>query len=214
MSGAGEAFRPEQLTRILETNAVSWLRLDRAVLPVMRRQRAGTLVYVSSATAHLTEPCTAPYIASKAAGAALADVMGLEVSRFGIDTVILVPGAFTRGTEHFADANGPSDTDVAAAYAGSAALAAAVPDLRIVVHDLVDGRDPAGDGLLAVRAEMRGTHAGEWFGVPATGREFRVALHEFHRTSGGFLTTTWHLEDWFGWFQQVGAWPAPREEEL
>lgn len=93
------------------------------------------------------------------------------------------------------------------------AIKEAVPDLLIVVHDVVDGRGPDGDGLVAVRGEMRGTHRGEWFGVPATGREFSIAIHEFHQVNSGVLTRTWHLEDWLGWFQQMGATPAPQEEQ-
>ncbi len=104
MVGVTEAFVPEQLTRIFDTNAISWLRVNRAVLPAMRRQGRGVLVYVSSTTAHIFEPFIGPYVASKAAGEALAEAMGLEVSRSGIETVIVVPGAFTSGTEHFAHA--------------------------------------------------------------------------------------------------------------
>ncbi len=112
MSGVAEAFSPEQFLTILDTNAVSWLRMARAVLPVMRRQGAGTLVYVSSTTAHIVEPFMATYIASKAAGEAFAESIGFEVTPFGIDTVIVVPGAFTQGTEHFAHTTGPAEPAV------------------------------------------------------------------------------------------------------
>lgn len=86
------------------------------------------------------------------------------------------------------------------------ALNAAVPDLAITVHDML------GDGdRIGVRAEMSGTHAGAWFGVAPTGKAFRIALHEFHRIENGRLTHTWHLEDWFSWLNQIGAWPAHQE---
>ena len=86
------------------------------------------------------------------------------------------------------------------------AFKAAFPDLAITVHDMI------GDsGSIGVRAEITGTHAGPWFGVPPSGRRFSMALHEFHRIEDGRLTHTWHLEDWFGWLNQVGAWPT-REE--
>ena len=117
MSGPGEAFSPEQFARILDTNAVSWLRVNRAVLPAMRRQGRGLLVYVGSTTARLVEPFMAPYIASKAAGEALAESMGFEVAGFGVESVIVVPGAFTDGTEHFADAKAPADAAVLGRYA-------------------------------------------------------------------------------------------------
>ena len=47
----------------------------------------------------------------------LAVTMAYELSRFNIETSIVVPGAFTPGTEHFANAGKPADTGTAAAYA-------------------------------------------------------------------------------------------------
>lgn len=73
----------------------------------------------------------------------------------------------------------------------------------MTIHDVVGE-----DGRAAVRAELTGTHTGEWFGVAPTRRSFVMALHEFHRLDEGRLTHTWHLEDWFGWLNQVGAWPT------
>ncbi len=116
MVGITEAFAPEQLAQAFDTNAISWLRVNRAALPTMRRQGRGVLVYVSSTTAHIFEPFMGPYVASKAAGEALAEVMGFEVSGFGIESVIVVPGAFTSGTEHFAHAHTPANVSVVAQY--------------------------------------------------------------------------------------------------
>jgi predicted ester cyclase len=82
----------------------------------------------------------------------------------------------------------------------------AIPDLAITVNDIIVDGDRVG-----VRAAMTGTHTGEWCGVPPTGRAFTITLHEFHRIEGGRLTHTWHLEDWFGWLNQIGAWPVNME---
>lgn len=108
MAGLTEAFSIEQVASIIDTNALSWLRVNRAVLPAMRRQGHGLLMYVGSTTSRLHEPFIGPYIASKAAGDALAEIMAMEVRPSGIDSVILVPGAFTSGTEHFSDARPPA----------------------------------------------------------------------------------------------------------
>lgn len=116
MAGMAEAFTPEQFLRILDTNAVSWLRVNRAALPAMRRQGRGLLVYVGSTTSRLNEPFIAPYVASKAAGEALAEAMSFEVSQFGVESVTVVPGAFTSGTEHFRDASGPETVAVETQY--------------------------------------------------------------------------------------------------
>lgn len=64
MTGMTEAFTPEQLLQILDTNAVSWLRVNRAALPAMRRRGRGVLIYVGSTTANLFEPFIGPYVAS------------------------------------------------------------------------------------------------------------------------------------------------------
>ena len=85
-------------------------------------------------------------------------------------------------------------------------FAAAFPDLGITIHEVVGA-----PGRAAVRAEITGTHTGEWFGVPPTNRAFRMPIHEFHHIKDGRITHTWHLEDWFGWLFQVGAWPVQKE---
>ncbi|PWE53413.1 ester cyclase [Metarhizobium album] len=79
---------------------------------------------------------------------------------------------------------------------------AAFPDLKITIREMIGV-----PGKVAVRALITGTHKGDWFGVPATGKRFEMAIHEFHYVTAGKVTHTWHLEDWFGWFFQVGAWP-------
>ncbi len=103
------------------------------------------LVYISSTTAHIFEPFIGPYVASKAAGEALAEAMGLEVSRSGIETVIVVPGAFTSGTEHFAHAHAPADGAVSAQYGD---LPAVIPSLGA----RLDAIDATNGGALDVSA--------------------------------------------------------------
>ncbi|TWB20336.1 putative ester cyclase [Nitrospirillum amazonense] len=80
------------------------------------------------------------------------------------------------------------------------AFSAAFPDVRITIHELIGA-----PGRAAVRAEITGTHQGEWFGVAPTGVRFTIPIHEFHYVRDGRVTHTWHLEDWFGWLHQVGA---------
>jgi NAD(P)-dependent dehydrogenase (short-subunit alcohol dehydrogenase family) len=55
-------------------------------------------------------------LSAKAGMDALAQSYALELSRFGIETSIVVPGAFTQGTNHFLHSGRPADQDVAAAY--------------------------------------------------------------------------------------------------
>ncbi|MNH46520.1 SnoaL-like polyketide cyclase [compost metagenome] len=63
-------------------------------------------------------------------------------------------------------------------------------------------------GRIGVRAEIGGTHQGEFFGIAPTGKKISFRLHEFHTLSDGRVTTTWHMEDWFGLFIQLGQFPA------
>jgi len=79
---------------------------------------------------------------------------------------------------------------------------------EIVVHDVIDGRGEDGNGKIGVRAEMRGTHTGEIFGIPASGKTVSIPIHEFHDVHDGRLARTWHLEDWFGFFTQIGHAPV------
>jgi NAD(P)-dependent dehydrogenase (short-subunit alcohol dehydrogenase family) len=115
--GPAEAFTPEQLAAVYDTNVLSTQRVNRTVLPHMRAQGDGLLVWVGSSSSRGgTPPYLAPYFAAKAAEDALAVSYAAEVARFGIDTTIVVPGAFTSGTNHFAHAGHAGSTDVVAAY--------------------------------------------------------------------------------------------------
>lgn len=115
--GPAEAFTLEQLAELYDINVVSTQRVNRAVLPRMRRQQQGLLVWISSSgSAGGTPPYLAPYFAAKAAMDALAVAYSRELTRWGIETSIIVPGAFTSGTNHFARAGAPADQTVTDEY--------------------------------------------------------------------------------------------------
>ena len=108
--GPAEAFTPEQLAEVYDVNVLSTQRVNRAVLPQLRKQGKGLLLWVSSSSsAGGTPPYLAPYFAAKAGMDAIAVVYARELSRWGIETSIIVPGAFTGGTNHFAHAGSPAD---------------------------------------------------------------------------------------------------------
>jgi len=115
--GPAEAFTPEELAAVYDVNVLGTQRVNRAVLPHLRRQGSGLLVWVgSSSTRGGHPPFLAPYFAAKAGMDALAESYAGELIRFGIDTTIVVPGAFTSGTNHFAHAGRPQDRQREAAY--------------------------------------------------------------------------------------------------
>ena len=136
--GPAEAFTTEQFSELYDINVLGTQRVNRAALPYLRKQGRGLLIWVgSTSTRGGTPPYLAPYFAAKAAMDSLAVSYAGEVSRWGIETCIVVPGAFTIGTNHFANARKPEDSKRLAAYeAGpykgfgestSKALAASVP---------------------------------------------------------------------------------------
>jgi NAD(P)-dependent dehydrogenase (short-subunit alcohol dehydrogenase family) len=177
--GPAEAFTPEQLAEQYDVNVLSTQRVNRAALPQLRKQRKGLVVWVSSSSAAGgTPPYLAPYFAAKAGMDALAVVYARELTRWGIETSIIVPGAFTGGTNHFANAGSPDDKTRAAEYeagpyAGFAdqvlkgfasivpanADASAVADAIVKVVDAPFGKrpfrvhiDPTQDGAEVVNA--------------------------------------------------------------
>jgi NAD(P)-dependent dehydrogenase (short-subunit alcohol dehydrogenase family) len=116
-AGYTEAFTAEEVARLLDVNVLGAQRVSRAALPPMREQGRGTLLWVGSTTTVTIPPFLGPYVVSKAAMDSLAVSTSYEVSQFGIETTIVMPGAFTRGTEHFPNASHASDQDITSAYA-------------------------------------------------------------------------------------------------
>jgi NAD(P)-dependent dehydrogenase (short-subunit alcohol dehydrogenase family) len=171
--GPSEAFLPEQLAELYDVNVLGCQRVNRAALPHMRGAGRGLILWISSSSvAGGVPPLLGPYFAAKAGMDALAVAYARELAPLGIETSIVVPGAFTKGTNHFANAGVPADKDVAADYERSwptgladhirDALAGTVPenaepaDVARAVADIVNAPygqrpfrvivDPASDG--------------------------------------------------------------------
>jgi NAD(P)-dependent dehydrogenase (short-subunit alcohol dehydrogenase family) len=90
--GVTEAYTVAQFQQLFDTNVYGSLRVNRAVLPAMRKQRSGLLIHVSSGVGRMTVPYMAAYSASKAALEAIADSYRFELRPFGIDSVVVEPG--------------------------------------------------------------------------------------------------------------------------
>ena len=128
--GPAEAFTPEQFAHLYDINVLSTQRVNRAALPQLRQQGRGLVIWVSSSSARGgTPPYLSPYFAAKAAMDSLAVSYAGELSRWGIETSIIVPGAFTKGTNHFAHSGKPADTARAAEYDNGPY--AGLPDLAL-----------------------------------------------------------------------------------
>lgn len=144
MFGPSEAFTPEQLAEQYDSNVLSTQRVNRAVLPHMRAARAGLVVWNSSSSvAGGTPPYLGPYFAAKAGMDALAIIYARELALWGIETSIIVPGAFTSGTNHFANAGHPDDAARLAAYE-TGAYAGYGERIKAAFADIVpEDADPA-----------------------------------------------------------------------
>jgi len=93
LEGAVEELAAADLRHQFETNVLGPLRLTQLVLPGMRQQHWGKVVNVSSVGGRITVPGGGAYHASKHAVEALSDVLRFEVRGFGIDVVLIEPGA-------------------------------------------------------------------------------------------------------------------------
>ena len=91
---AVEEGTPEEVDRLFQTNFFGPVALIQAVLPHMRRQRAGAIVNISSIAAVNTFPGSGYYGASKCALEGLSSALEKEVTPLGIQVMVVEPGAF------------------------------------------------------------------------------------------------------------------------
>ncbi len=92
-SGAVETLAMDALRRQFETNVFGLVRLTQLVLPGMRERGFGRIVNISSMGANFTFPGGGAYHATKYALEAISDALRYEVEGFGIDVVVVQPGA-------------------------------------------------------------------------------------------------------------------------
>ena len=92
--GLNETFTVEQVQQMFDANVFGVVRMNRAVLPHMRRQGSGLLLYISSDLGRGVLPYEGIYCATKFAMEALAEAYHYDLYRLGVDTVILEPGTF------------------------------------------------------------------------------------------------------------------------
>jgi NAD(P)-dependent dehydrogenase (short-subunit alcohol dehydrogenase family) len=97
--GPAEAFTPDQLAELYDVNVLSTQRVNRAALPQLRKEGRGLLVWVSSTSVRGgTPPYLSPYFAAKAAMDSLAVSYASELTRWGVETSIIVSRPSSRPT--------------------------------------------------------------------------------------------------------------------
>ena len=84
------------------------------------------------------------------------------------------------------------------------ALRRGFPDLSFAIEDLVVGED-----AVAARTTLTGTHLGDLFGIPPTGRSVRVAQMTIERFRDGRIVAHHRLTDDLSMLRQLGVLPSP-----
>lgn len=85
-----------------------------------------------------------------------------------------------------------------------AGFRAAFPDLHFTIEDLI-----AEDDKVVTRWTMRGTHQGDFMGVPSSGKRVTVGGIQIERIADGCIVEHWRKSDDVGLLQQLGAAPRP-----
>jgi steroid delta-isomerase-like uncharacterized protein len=82
-----------------------------------------------------------------------------------------------------------------------------MPDLKVVIEDMIAEGDK-----VAVRYTLEGTHEGELFGIPPTGRRLSIKSIAVERVSEGKIREHWRVTDSLDMMQQLGVVPEPGQE--
>ena len=177
--GPLEDLSEEEAKRQLDTNFVGQWRMLQAVLPLMRKQRSGKVVNVSSLSGQVPRPLRGMYAASKHAVEAMSEALADEVAPFGIQVTILQPGQYrsdwqTRGLDVCAAVReGRSAYQpgverrlaefraVAATRPGSDAVGAAIADI-VQLQQRLPLRWPLGEDSLRLIPARRTTPDDIW----------------------------------------------------
>lgn len=92
--GVIEEFTDERARRQFDTNVFGVLNVQREVLPVMRRQRSGHVLQLSSISGLASFPFVGMYCATKHALEAISEALAAEVAPFGVRVTLVEPGRF------------------------------------------------------------------------------------------------------------------------
>ena len=133
--GSCEETETEEFRRVIDTNYLGMVRVNRAVLPLMRQNGGGKIVMFSSINGLMGIPFQSAYTASKHAIEGYAECLALEVKPFGIQVMLVEPGDHRSGSDKYRPhAAAMNDASPYAAAYNSA--------VRQIHHDETNGSDP------------------------------------------------------------------------
>lgn len=113
-AGVSEGFTIAQIQVLFDVNVFGPLRVNKTVLPHMRKQGSGLLIHISSSFGRFPMPFAGLYSASKFAIEGFAEAYRYELLPLGIDSVIVEPGPFP--TEHGTKLVLPADEQTVSEY--------------------------------------------------------------------------------------------------
>src|SRR6202166_1419290 len=182
LSGLEEAVTTEQAQRLMDTNFLGPVRVNRAVLPHMRRQRSGVLMHISSGAGRVVLPAVGFYCATKFALEALAEAYSYELAAQGIESVIVEPGAYE--TSVFGNSATAADEARTNTYGAvkemPAKVTAALPSGSGIAQQVADAvlriiETPAGEKQLRYRISAASFGVDE---INALSRQVQASLLE------------------------------------
>jgi NAD(P)-dependent dehydrogenase (short-subunit alcohol dehydrogenase family) len=92
LTGAFEDLAIEEIKAQYETNLFGLIRTSQAVLPIMRKQKSGVIVNISSGAGRFGYPGGSAYVSTKFAVEGLSESMAYEIEPFGIKVILIEPG--------------------------------------------------------------------------------------------------------------------------
>ncbi len=92
LTGAFEDLALDEIKTQFETNVYGLIRTTQAVLPIMRKQKSGTIVNISSGAGRFGFPTSSAYVSTKFAVEGLSESLSYEVEPFGIRVILIEPG--------------------------------------------------------------------------------------------------------------------------
>ena len=133
--GSCEETETEEFRRVMDTNLLGMVRMNREVLPAMREKGGGKIVLFSSINGLMGIPFQGAYTASKHAIEGYAECLKLEVKPFGIQVMLVEPGDHRSGSDKY--------RPHAAAMTESSPYADAYESaIAQIHHDETNGSDP------------------------------------------------------------------------
>ena len=142
--GSCEETQVSEYVRVMDTNFMGVVRMNREVLPLMRRRGGGKIVMFSSINGLMGIPFQSAYTASKHAIEGYGECLKLEAESFGIQVMLVEPGDHRSGSEKYR-------LRAAEAAEGSPYAGAYGRAVRKIRHDEENGSDPDRLGRIVAR---------------------------------------------------------------